>query len=675
MTGADSGLRFWLSYVEHHGGLIEEGAGSAVVVLPEPLQAQLSLAETLTVTGDPEVAREDGAVLLATGHPVLTLSAEAVLAEADVGRTDLPWPGGQIPGATDLLGRARDRFPVDHGRIDLAGPPARAYLPVLRAGALIHYVVAGDEAFQERSECWLDADLRRELPDDVRAALDSASAALPSQQLPAGPDSTPVEAFDLDRAADTAHDLLRSRAARRLDTLAEDGRHARATEIARTEAYYRDVLAGIERRRAGAAPDRQAALDSRAEATRQERSRRLAEIKEKHEARLELTPYRLHLLLVPAVVLPVDVMRGSRRYPQRLVWIWPARRFRALPCPACGSDRPLVAGKTVLGCEACLSGPTPAPPPPSPSTSTSSSTKTTAEATQPPKVTSREKPLHPAGSASTSAAGPAKPATAKPTTTPARTISPAARLAPGPAPPSPGQIRAVGDPLVTSFWQSVASGEQQLAKRLLRDSPASTALRLFGVRGLVCSVGIPPNATLVSVSGRARASGRGRRFVCEGALQTREESAPFPFALVWQLRGNHAVVDEILPHAAFDPNTLPYGAHLTPGSLRPRRLPGPPTVLDPVAARLTDEVLPVEGLPLLTRCLTAWWRIDLPHLIDVGPDPEVTAAAVLRLVSWRCAPRVSTAECAHRFAVSAERIKAAEVDLKTRLQLGPDAVW
>ena len=167
--------------------------------------------------------------------------------------------------------------------------------------------------------------------------------------------------IDLDRAVNAAHDLLRSRAGRRLDTLDEDGRHAQAAEVTRTEAYYHDVLAGIERRRTDAAPDRQAALGSRAEATRQERSRRLAEIKEKHQARFDLTPYRLHLLLVPAVVLPVNVMRGSRRYPQRLIWIWPARRFRALPCPTCGSDRPLVAGKSVLGCEACLARPAPEP--------------------------------------------------------------------------------------------------------------------------------------------------------------------------------------------------------------------------------------------------------------------------------------------------------------------------
>ena len=155
-------------------------------------------------------------------------------------------------------------------------------------------------------------------------------------------------------------------------------------------------------------------------------------------------------------------------------------------------------------------------------------------------------------------------------------------------------------------------------------------------------------------------------------MQTREESAPFPFALVWQLRGNHAVVDEILPHAAFDPNTLLPGVHMTPGSLRLHRLPGRPILLDPVAAHLTDEVLPAEGLPLLTRCLTAWWRIDRPHPTDIGPCPDVTAAAILRLVSWRCALRISTGECAERFGVRADSIKDAEVGLKPGSDSAPN---
>jgi hypothetical protein len=101
------------------------------------------------------------------------------------------------------------------------------------------------------------------------------------------------------------------------------------------------------------------------------------------------------------------------------------------------------------------------------------------------------------------------------------------------------------------------------------------------------------------------------------------------------------MVDEILPRAAYDPNTLGNRWVMALGGLSPRlgRLPGRPAVLDPVAARLTDLVLPAEGLSLLLRCLTAWWRLDVPTLVDGGPDPDVMAAAVLRLVSWRCGAR------------------------------------
>lgn len=422
------------------------------------------------------------------------------------------------------------------------------------------------------------------------------------------------------------------------------------------------MLAGIERRSATAAPDRRDALDARAEATRQERTRRLAEIRDKHQASHTLTPYRLHLLLLPAVVLPVDVMRGPRRYPQHLVWLWSARCFRPLPCPSCGRDRPLVAGKTALGCEACLSR----PDPPAPASSPSTSTRATGAATTKPTETKERRPGR------NSPAAPARPAKAKP---PAKVKPPAAPSAPAAARPSPARIRSIGDGLVLNFWQSVANNERKLAKQLLADSPATTAVRLFGVRGLVCAVGIPPEATLVAVSGGTRSLSAGPRFVCEGELQTGERGQRFPFALVWRLQGNRATVDEILPHAARDPDLLPQARFLTPGHLRPDRLPGQAAVLDPVAAHLADVVLPVEGLPLLTRCLTAWWRTRTPDLFDATIDPDVTAAAVLRLVSWRCGSRVSTADCATRFGVAESQIKAAETDLKARLRLGPNVVW
>jgi len=85
-------------------------------------------------------------------------------------------------------------------------------------------------------------------------------------------------------------------------------------------------------------------------------------------------------------------------------------------------------------------------------------------------------------------------------------------------------------------------------------------------------------------------------------------------------------------------------------------------------------VLPAEGLPLLLRCLTAWWRLGL-HPAATGRPPSVVAAALLRLLSWRSGHRVPTAECALRFGVDEAQIKAAEAGLKAGLKLGPDVRW
>jgi hypothetical protein len=614
-------------------------------VLPEELQVQLGLPETVSVTGDPEVAREDGALLLAAGHPVLDLSAEQVLGVGDVGQHALVWPKAELPAAVDLLEQARDTFSVDHGRIDLGAPPIRRYLPVIRAGAMIRYSVAGDEAFQERLECWVDADTRRELPGAHREALPAA--------LPCAPDSTQVLPFDLGSAVEAAHRLLSGRADTRLRTLDGEGRHAHTAEIDRARAYYREVLEGIERRRPNTAPDRVAALDARAEATRAEQTRRLAEIQEKHQARRDITPYRLHLVLVPAVILPVDFLRGSRRYPQQLVWVWPTRRFRPLLCPSCGADQPLVAGKTGLGCRACLK----------PSTLPASAPVT------------RTGPSSGASSVDSVKPGsPDKPVPAVKPVTPMPAAKPAARPAPVETRPSASRLRAVGDDLFIAFWRAVAQGDPLLIKKLLPESPASTAERLFGVRGLTCSVGIPPMSTLESVGGSTRNPGLGNRFVTEGTVQIREQGARFPAALTWRLMDGQPVVDEILPHAAFDPGSLPHGWFFGPGRVVLDRLPQRRAAVDAVAARLMDVVLPAEGLPLLTRCLTAWWRLGLAPAAT-GHPPRVTAAAVLRLVSWRSGDRVSTADCAARLLVPVAAIKDVETDLKARLQLSADVRW
>ena len=82
---SEPALGFWLSYAEQEGALVEDHGDHAVVVLPGECQRETGLPEELTVTSDPDVAREDGAVLMVAGHPAVEQAASAVLAAGDVG--------------------------------------------------------------------------------------------------------------------------------------------------------------------------------------------------------------------------------------------------------------------------------------------------------------------------------------------------------------------------------------------------------------------------------------------------------------------------------------------------------------------------------------------------------------------------------------------------------------
>lgn len=86
----DPGLRFWLRYVAHGGGLAEPTGDGTLVMLPEPLADDFDLPTELVVTSDPDVAGEDGSVLLTTGHPVLISAADATLTDGDTGCSPSP---------------------------------------------------------------------------------------------------------------------------------------------------------------------------------------------------------------------------------------------------------------------------------------------------------------------------------------------------------------------------------------------------------------------------------------------------------------------------------------------------------------------------------------------------------------------------------------------------------
>jgi hypothetical protein len=349
-VSADSGVRFWCDYAEREGGAWEGQGERTLVVLPPALARDFGLPEECSVTSDPAVAEDGGALLFLPGHPALQRAAAAVLERGDAGYGFLPWPRTRMPDGALLLARARECLAVEHGRLDLAGDPAPVHLPVLRAVVLVAY--AADQQFQELEEAWADARTGAALPPEACRRL----AAVPPAAGPDGPTGAAALVLrpDLVRALGGMLRGFTARAEARAAALAREAAVPLRAEADRAEAYYAEVLDGLARRHAGAPPDRQRVLEAQAEATRAERARRLGEIADKARVRHELRPVRLHLLLAPALHLPLSVRRGARAYPFDLVWLLGAGGFAPVLCPACGSAAPLVAGREALGCRDCL---------------------------------------------------------------------------------------------------------------------------------------------------------------------------------------------------------------------------------------------------------------------------------------------------------------------------------
>lgn len=349
MTIADPGLDFWLQYVSAEGGMHEQIGDSTLVLLPETLQARHEQSEDLTVTTDPEIAREDGALLLTAGHPLLAAAAEAVLAQGDVGSLRLARPAIRPPDAEHLQDRLRDQLAVDHGRIDVTGGPRPAVRKILRVSSLVTYALSADDHFQEQVECWIDIPSRVPYPDRIGRELSGLLAiehAERDQLEPTDP--------HLFQALAEADDEIRRRAERRRDLLAGSVSRSNLAEVSRAREYYQQVADSLRRRMSAAAFDKVAAYQARLASTDAERDRRIAEINEKYRSAFSCLPFRLHVIGVPCSRVDVDVRRGNRRYPVELDWLLPLREFAPIRCQACGSRERLVAGKSALGCRGCL---------------------------------------------------------------------------------------------------------------------------------------------------------------------------------------------------------------------------------------------------------------------------------------------------------------------------------
>lgn len=660
MTTTDPALAFWLRYLETSGGLHEDASDQVLAVLPSQLQATLGLPEEIAVTADPEVAREDGALLLLPGHPVLDHAAASVLDQGDAGFAWLAWPDGTPPVPAALLERARERFDIDHGRIDTEGHPARVYLPVLRVGALVSYAAGAGERFQEREEVWVDGRTGLPLGQSVMAAVTAAP------RLPVPDTSHRALPPDLAVALARSHERIVEGALARLDVLARRAQTPLRDELAQTDAYYQAALEAIAKRREQAEPDRQRLLDARAEATRVEHTRRRAEIQEKFRPGHQVRPFRLHLLLLPALELPVQVRRGQAAHPFTLTWVLPRAGFVDPCCPHCGSAERLVAGRDRLGCHACLQRP-----------------RATAPAPSPPAPTLPAAPAAAPAPPTPSAAPPPKaaPATARPsrkvTRTPARRPGRAPAAAPAP-PPDRELERAwrVANKLPTAFWEAVASGERWPRKQVVPSSPLSVLYRLYGAEGPACAVGMTPGQSrrLARISMLGASSLRGRVAVITGGVAL-DDGSSYPYTLRWRLQAGKAAVEEVLPATDTTGPALPHRDDLHPvlAQCLYDQVPGTPAQLDPVAAALWEQGSRHLGLPLVVRGLAAWWRLRDPSALP--HPPPVLAAGVAALTGRHAGARHPAHAVAAALGVDPAEATAAADDLQQHLRLSPQQPW
>jgi hypothetical protein len=519
---------------------------------------------------------------------------------------------------------------------------------MLRVGVLASYTVSAEDLFQEQVERWVDVASRREVPAHVVDRL-ARSPGSEKDQWP----SAPVD--QLTPAVVEAHRLIEADTARRGKALSKQLSGAHEKERTRVVAYYADVIAGLERRLEAAAPDRRALLDDRLAGTREEQARRLAEISEKHQARHDIRPYRLHLVGVPAVRLPVDVRRGDRRYPMELDWLAPAGTLAGHRCPWCDGIAPLVAGKSRLGCLACLTPATSVGPPQVPAPR--------------PAPRPAARPVPRPAEEPARAAPPARPA-------PGRRSGTAVRK-PVDAPPQVGVEERQRVPpkqaetLAATVWNAVAARRgSKLRQAVAPGSPAAVLSQLYGVNGPRYAIGLPPTEELrgftVGSAWLAGSSG-----YTAGAVQT--DLTRHPYALHWQADGRAMSVVEVLAFPPCADGRLS-GFYWMFGGWR--RLTGAPVDLpglDEVARLLVSVGVPRQGLSVTARALVAWWRLG-----DLEPPehpPAVVAAGVHRLVASRAGGNGRFREAAAAYHVNEAALRRVDAILRRRLALGPTRAW
>lgn len=104
--------------------------------------------------------------------------------------------------------------------------------------------------------------------------------------------------------------------------------------------------------------------------------------------------------------------------------------------------------------------------------------------------------------------------------------------------------------------------------------------------------------------------------------------------------------------------------------------PRPRIALGPVEGLLWQHAVPFHGLPVLLRCLAAWWRLPEQDALTAAHSPAALAAALERMISQRAArPRARYAEAAAAYRVPESAMRAAGPDLQRQLALSKSRLW
>ncbi len=593
----ESGLRFFLRYVEAQGGVVLEEEDQALVQLPDALRLGLGLPRELAVTSDGEVAQEGGQMLVIAGHPLLEAAAERVLQQGDAGWMAVAWPGGAPPGEETLLEGLRAFYPVEHGRIDIFGRPEPVYVPLLRMGALVEFT--GEGQFLERIETCVDAVEALPLPSAAAARLLLAAAA-------ERPEACSVLAPRVAPALDAGLRRLEQRAAERAAELQAGVRSLLREERERAAAYYDAQLRQIARRRENAAADRQALYDEQARVTAEEALRRQAEIEEKFQVRGSVRPFRLHLQLAPALHLELEVRRGARCYPMACNFLLETQTFLPLRCPSCGEPEPLVAGRQELGCLRCQGARAEGP-------------AVVAQAAPRPTPETREA----SGEQAPRAPAVHRPEPQRPPTGERR-----------PAPPRDGAQESMPwqdwrplAPMAQGFFNRVLGGGAPRVP-VARHSPLDVALRWFGWRGLHLVLDLPyPDEPTQGCRLTAHALIEGHHLT--GRLHA--EGLKREFTLLTLGSADEATLWEVLPCR------LSTSDRLAPLMLLDHQLEaledmarrqGPPSGLDDAEWLLLAEGGAQWPFSILLRAVSIWRRVDRKA---PGKSPRAVAAGLLDL--------------------------------------------